>query len=66
MLPLLALEYYRTAKPVLFPIGLGDTDEYGHRGDYLSYLDALRRADTMVEDLADLLDTMDAVGKSPP
>ena len=54
----IALEYLRVAKPALFHIGLGDTDEYGHRGDYPSYLDALRRADALVGAVADVLATM--------
>jgi len=59
----IALAYYREAAPALFHIGLGDTDEYGHRGEYVSYLDALTRADTMIGALSDLLDTMGAVGE---
>jgi hypothetical protein len=54
----IALEYFRNARPALFHIGLGDTDEYGHRGDYLSYLDALRRADSVIGAVADILATM--------
>ena len=30
----IALEYFRVNKPALFHIGLGDTDEFGHRSDY--------------------------------
>jgi hypothetical protein len=54
----IALEYFRLAKPAVFHVGLGDTDEYGHRGDYASYLDALRRADSVIGSLADMLATM--------
>jgi hypothetical protein len=54
----IALEYFRVAKPAFFHIGLGDTDEYGHRGDYPSYLDALRRADSVIGTIADMLLTM--------
>jgi phosphopentomutase len=54
----IALEYLRVAKPALFHIGLGDTDEYGHRGLYASYLDAMRRADSLVGAVADVLATM--------
>jgi hypothetical protein len=54
----IALEYYRVARPALFHLGLGDTDEYGHRGDYGAYLVALAQADATVGELADLLDTM--------
>lgn len=59
----IALEYYRVAKPALFHVGLGDTDEYGHRNEYASYLTALRRADDLVGDIADLLDTMGDEGR---
>jgi len=58
----IALEYLRIAKPALFHIGLGDTDEYGHRGDYASYLDALRRADALVGAVADQLATIGEEG----
>lgn len=59
----IALEYFRTVKPALFHIGLGDTDEYGHRNEYGSYLTALARADALIGDLADLLDTMGDEGR---
>ena len=54
----IALEYLRAKKPALLHIGLGDTDEYGHRGDYPAYLDALRRADALIGAVSDVLDTM--------
>jgi hypothetical protein len=38
------------APPVLY-VGLGDTDEWAHRGDYGRYLDALREADALVGEL---------------
>jgi hypothetical protein len=59
----IALEYLELAKPALFHIGLGDTDEYGHRGDYGSYLTALQRADALIGGVADLLDTMGEDGR---
>jgi hypothetical protein len=59
----IALEYFRVAKPALFHIGLGDTDELGHRNDYAGYLDALRRADDVIGTIADLLGTMGADGE---
>jgi hypothetical protein len=59
----LALEYFRVASPAFFHVGLGDTDEWGHRGDYPSYLAALRRADALIGALADTLDTMGEVGR---
>lgn len=54
----IALEYFRQNKPALFHIGLGDTDEYGHRNDYAAYLAALEHADTVIGAVADILDTM--------
>jgi hypothetical protein len=54
----IALEYFRIAAPTVFHIGLGDTDEYGHRGDYAGYLAALHLADDVVGAIADVLDTM--------
>ena len=54
----IALEYFRVNKPALFHIGLGDTDEFGHRLDYRSYLAALKQADGVIGAVADILDTM--------
>lgn len=59
----IALEYLRVEKPALFHIGLGDTDEYGHRGNYHAYLDALRGADRLVGAVADTLDAMGPLGE---
>jgi hypothetical protein len=59
----IALEYFRVAKPALFHIGLGDTDEHGHRDDYPSYLAALRRADDVIGSIADILATMGPDGE---
>lgn len=42
--------YDTLAPPVLY-VGLGDTDEWAHRGDYARYLDALRAADALVGEL---------------
>ena len=54
----IALEYLRVNKPALFHIGLGDTDELGHRNDYGGYLAALKQADDTIGAVADILDTM--------
>jgi len=54
----IALEYFRVNKPALFHIGLGDTDEYGHRSNYGAYLTALALADSVIGSIADILDTM--------
>lgn len=52
----IALEYLRMERPTLVHVGLGDTDEYGHKDDYPGYLNALRRADDLVGAIADQLD----------
>ena len=41
----IALAYLRAHTPDFTFIGLGDTDEYAHHGDYDGYLSALRQAD---------------------
>jgi hypothetical protein len=51
-----AFAYYRAEHPDVFFLGLGDTDEYAHRGDYARYIRALQEADDIVGRLMDLLD----------
>jgi hypothetical protein len=46
-----ALRYLETVGPRLLVVGLGDADEYAHRGDFVGYRRALRRADDFVGDL---------------
>jgi len=41
--------------PMFLFVGLGETDEYGHRGDYRGYLRALARADRTIGALADIV-----------
>ncbi len=48
----IALHYLRTHHPRFLFIGLGDTDEYGHKDDYRSYLRALGRADHVIGEVA--------------
>jgi len=43
-----ALAYLRANKPHFAFIGLGDTDEHAHHGDYPSYLNALHSADEVL------------------
>ncbi|RYE82853.1 MAG: hypothetical protein EOO75_20080, partial [Myxococcales bacterium] len=52
----LALDYQLSAQPRFLFVGLGDTDEYAHRGDYRGYLGALRQADRFIGDLFASLD----------
>lgn len=58
----IALRYLELAKPRVMAIGLGDTDEYAHAGDYASYLGALRQADRFLGDLRATLARMGAYG----
>jgi len=41
----IGLAYLRARRPQFAFIGLGDTDEYAHHGNYAGYLDALHEAD---------------------
>ena len=59
----IALEYFRTAKPAFLHIGLGDTDEFGHRDDYPAYLVALRNADALIGAIADEIAALDELGE---
>jgi hypothetical protein len=54
----LALRHLERARPDLLFVGLGEPDEYAHRGDYLGYLDAIASADAFVGDLARALERM--------
>lgn len=46
-----AKEYIMTKQPKVFYLGLGGTDSYGHKKNYGKYLDEARRADKIIEDL---------------
>ena len=58
----LALQYVAAERPRFMFIGLGDTDEYAHRGNYRGYVDALKAADCFVGRLMDTLATLDDYG----
>jgi hypothetical protein len=58
----LALEYLRARRPRVLFVGLGDTDEYGHAGDYPWYLDAYGQLDLFIGELFRTLDRMGAYG----
>ncbi len=47
----MALEYLKANKPRLMHIGLGDTDEFAHAGQYDFYLDAAQKADGWIREL---------------
>ncbi len=56
----LALKYLEQNRPRLMFLGLGEPDEYAHRGDYAGYLGSLRAADAV---LADVMATLDRMGE---
>jgi hypothetical protein len=58
----LALHYLRSQRPRFLFIGLGETDEYGHREDYRGYLRALKEADRAVADVARVLEEFEREG----
>lgn len=53
-----AMEYIRLAKPRAMFLGLGETDEWGHEGQYDQYLIAARRFDTYLRELWETLQAM--------
>jgi hypothetical protein len=59
----LALRYLDRMRPALLFVGLGEPDEYAHRGDYVGYLGALRAADHFVGELFTTLDRMGERGR---
>lgn len=58
----LALEYLREKRPRVLFVGLGDTDEYGHAGDYRWYVDAMGQLDLFIAELFSTLDRMGEYG----
>lgn len=58
----LALRYLEENRPDVLYIGLGEPDEYGHRGDYAGYLRSLTYADGVVARIASALDRMGSRG----
>ena len=54
----LALAYLAAVRPRVLFVALGDTDEYGHEGDYGAYLESLRAIDRFVGALFAQLDGM--------
>jgi hypothetical protein len=60
----LGLELLRRQLPRFLFLGLGDTDEYAHRGNYAGYLDALGFADSIVGQLDAELEVLEARGVS--
>jgi hypothetical protein len=48
----LALAYLRAERPDFLFVGLGETDEFAHQGNYAGYLDALREADRFLGEVS--------------
>jgi phosphopentomutase/2,3-bisphosphoglycerate-independent phosphoglycerate mutase family metalloenzyme len=59
----LALRYLETKRPRFLFLGLGEPDEYAHRGDYAGYLASLRAADGVIGELFAVVDRMGARGQ---
>ena len=58
-----ALSYLARHHPRFLFLGLGEPDEFAHRGDYAGYLGALRQADAVLGELFDVLAGMGARGR---
>jgi hypothetical protein len=59
----LALHYLRTKRPRFMFLGLGETDEFGHRRDYRNYLRALQAADRTIGQVARVLEEFERAGQ---
>lgn len=59
----IALRYLEAAAPRLLVVGLGDADEYAHRGDFDGYWRALRAADDFLGELDETLARMGPAGR---
>ena len=59
----LALAYLPEHRPSFLFVGLGEPDEYAHRGDYPGYLGSLRQADGILGELRHALDGMGERGE---
>lgn len=58
----IALAVLTTQTPMFLFVGLGETDEYGHRDDYRGYLRALREADATIGKIAETVFRRDRDG----
>jgi hypothetical protein len=59
----LALQYLDSQRPAFLFVGLGEPDEYAHRGDYAGYLASLQFADDFIGRLLASLDRMGERGR---
>lgn len=46
-----AFEWFKENKPKLFFLALGETDEWGHEGNYKEYLDGIQRFDMYAKEM---------------
>jgi Metalloenzyme superfamily len=58
----LALAYLIERRPAFLFVGLGEPDEFAHRGDYAGYLGSLRQADEVLTELRERLSVMGEYG----
>lgn len=58
-----AVGFLERYEPRFLFVGLGETDEYGHRADYRGYLDALNEADRWVGSIAQVLSRLALRGR---
>ena len=58
----LAMRYLETFRPRVLYVGLGDPDEWAHRGDYAAYTASVRELDARLEDLFQRLGAMGDYG----
>lgn len=59
----IAIHYLRTQRSRFLFIGLGETDEYAHKGDYRGYLEALTQADDAIGHVASILSDYERQGR---
>lgn len=58
-----ALEHLESARPDFLFLGLGEPDEYAHRGDYAGYVASVQAVDRTIGELRATLARMGARGK---
>lgn len=56
---LYAMEYLKKEQPRVFHLGFGETDEFGHEGNYGEYLHAIHRSDAMIQQLWEWLQSQE-------
>src|SRR5262249_45337218 len=59
-----ALRYLEERAPRFLFLGLGDTDEHAHAGDYAAYVRALRASDGVLDELYRVLARMGERGRA--